>query len=111
MPGTGPIRVGGGAKRRPSTRSSVRHTIGLGLHNADHEPLVHYHTHWSLPFARASLCPFSPTQLARPTAGYPCLLWGNGGECTKTAQAAPLLAAGGNECLWQRARCPLPKIG
>src|SRR5712691_264773 len=29
----------------------------------------------------------------------------------KNAQAAPLLAAGGNECLWQRAQCPLPKTG
>ena len=31
--------------------------------------------------------------------------------CAKNAQAAPLLAAGGNEWLWQRAQCPLPKLG
>src|SRR6266853_299787 len=30
---------------------------------------------------------------------------------TKNAQAAPLLAAGGNEGLWQGAQCPLPKAG
>src|SRR5207245_1928696 len=30
---------------------------------------------------------------------------------SKNAQAAPLLAAGGNEWLWQRAQCPLPKLG
>ena len=31
------------------------------------------------------------------------------GLCTKNAQAAPPLAAGGNEQSWQRARCPLPR--
>ncbi len=68
MPGTWHIVVGGGAKRRPHTRSSVRHTIGLRVHDADREPLLRHHTYCSLPFASASLRPFSPKQFARPTS-------------------------------------------
>jgi hypothetical protein len=39
-----------------------------------------------------------------------CWRW-DGEECAKSAQAAPLLAAGGNEGVWQGARCPLPNGG
>jgi hypothetical protein len=47
---------------------------------------------------------------ARKTLRLPrCLR--RGGMRAKNAQAAPLLAAGGNEGVWQGARCPLPNGG
>jgi hypothetical protein len=51
------------------------------------------------------------TDAEREWAYGPHLAHRTARQGAKNAQAAPLLAAGGNECLWQRTLSPLPKTG